>query len=658
MSPVISPIEDLTFKSRSSIHTGVLWKLTNSTRLPFQHAFAWIVPTVVSRETDIKSGLSLYLSSGSFFSWISIVIIAIIPCPHWSVYPLGFMNSAAASPPVIASRIIPPNMSYKTVQLLLDQTDKTNKDKIIENISNEVGSLIVTNGKSGGKYIGAATGLNFARLFLKQIDLQNKLKDAETSELQRFDSDVLESCAALPSKKIATFLLSKYIDSVQIYFPLYSIPYLHTLLANVYAHPNKLSHNDKYTLFMILAIASSKLTNRASIHNPFISGEYFNTASRYLENILSNRSEKSLQALLLLIIWKMESNALEDDNGDLWHLSRFCMSLAMELGVHRFLPVWNFGEARSELRNRLFWCTYIVDRTVAMKFGRGLSLRKQAIDTPLPKLSVDDSTPEVSSYRQIQFLPCIMLIRICEICGDMLESVYISRAIGETPLLKDDKVQKTREDLQKKLDSWMGQVENEIPHHLTCYLELKARYSVVSVVLNRPSPSFLVPDASTIALCKSHCISCISAYKDLINRDWKVTPTCLHDTLATGLTMVYCCWRLDENSEEIQAFSADIKTVMLEACKYYEKYMRFKNLYEAVSTGIIEFLDSEPVTKQRRIMDTPQSNHHEQFEWNEWFSQEVFQNGFRQFYDLESDKLFESLSEFFPDGSRKDRIVI
>ncbi|KAG7881973.1 hypothetical protein KL935_002177 [Ogataea polymorpha] len=545
--------------------------------------------------------------------------------------------------------------SHKTVEPIIRQLEQSKKDSLIENVAHEVGSLVVTNNINSGKYIGAATGLNFARLFLKQLDLKNNLDKPNTSDFENFDLEVTQSCAALPSQQMSKFLLQKYIDTLQIYYPIHNIPQLLLLQTNIYERPQEISRYEKYTFFMIMAIASQKLTHADAIRNPFTPNEYYNTASRYLENILGNRSEKSLQALLLLVIWKLESDALEDDNGDLWYLSRFCMSLAMELGVHRYNPTWSFGEERDEQRNRLFWCSYIADRSVAMKFGRGLSLRTKAIDTPLPKLLKDDYIINLkTSYNEVQLLPSIMLIKISEIAGDMLESVYTSRTTGSEPPLDDEQIQSIRSELQDRLDIWMKQVEIEVPNNLICYHELKVRYCVFSIVLNRPSPSFPLPDGVAVQLCKEKCILGVECYNSLIASAWKVTPTCLHDILAIGLTMIYCCWRLESNATDINNFSRRLLKIMQEACTYYPKYTRFKSLYETVSGAIAEQLDREVKTKRKMDPGTRVSmDPHNQLEWNEWFSQEVFHDGFRQFYDLANNHLIEGLADFVQNVSAR-----
>lgn len=422
------------------------------------------------------------------------------------------------------------------------------KGRTIENISTEVGSLTISNNQNNqGKYIGAATGSKFANLFLKQMNL-NKLNEINSNDLDdfdSFDSYVSKSYSPLPPFRIAKYAVLKYINCVHIYYPLLILQNLELSLHNMYNSPRDLTLHDKFILFIVISIGldrSEKDQELINYNNQFRPIEYFNTAYRYLEEILSNRSENSLQAVLLIIIWLLNTNVLKDDNGDLWHFARFSMSLAMELGVHRYNPDWDFGEIKNELRNRLFWCTYILERKVAMKFDRGLSLRKQAIDTPLPHLIKNDTANDHSMfggndltvYNKIQFRPCLLLIELCEIYGDLLETVYISRTRGSNPSLSDEQILNFKIQLQKSLNQWMVKVDNQIANSLDCYYELEIRYCITSIILNRPSPSFPQPDNDSILKCKNECQKCIDSYKWLLNNGWKINPQALHDLVNVG----------------------------------------------------------------------------------------------------------------------------
>lgn len=577
-------------------------------------------------------------------------------------------------------------------------TDITNSDnsenesvkgKAIENISTEVGSLTISNNQNiQGKYIGAATGSKFANLFLKQMNLNrlNEINSNVSDDFDSFDSYVSKSYAPLPPFRIAKYAVLKYINCIHIYYPLLILQNLELSLHNMYNSPRDLTLQDKFILFIVISIGldrSEKDQELINYNNQFKPIEYFNTAYRYLEEILSNRSENSLQAVLLIIIWLLNTNVLKDDNGDLWHFARFSMSLAMELGVHRYNPDWDFGEIKNELRNRLFWCTYILERKVAMKFGRGLSLRKQAIDTPLPHLLKNDSIYDHSTfggnglaiYNKIQFRPCLLLIQLCEIYGDLLETVYISRTRGSIPILPDEQILNSKIQLQNSLNKWMLQIDNQIPNSLDCYYELKIRYCITSIILNRPSPSFPEPDNNSILKCKNECQKCIDSYTWLINNGWKINPVSLHDLVNVGLTMIYCCWKTESNSNLLKEFSVKTLKIMSGVIYYYPNFVKFKNLFLIVSSIIIdgygntenpsvsnesnnsireEFLFQNIPQQLQQVKASiqypnasPNNNLSSNIEFNDWFTQELFQDVFRQYYFQNNDPIMEDLENLF-----------
>ncbi|GAV29476.1 hypothetical protein PMKS-002977 [Pichia membranifaciens] len=468
----------------------------------------------------------------------------------------------------------------------------------------------------------------------------------------------------------------------------------------MYTSPREVSLHDKFILFIVISIGldrAEKDVEMTNYINQFRPVEYFNTAYRYLEEILSIRSEKSLQSLLLVIIWLLNTNVLKDDNGDLWHLGRFSMSLAMELGVHRFNPDWDFGEMKNELRNRLFWCTYIIERTIAVRFGRGLSLRKQAIDTPIPQLLKDDYISDSSTFRtellnvydQVQFKPSLLLINICEIYGDTLETVYISRAAHSGPALTLEEISNYKAQLLNSLTQWMVQVDKQIPNTLECYHELKIRYCLASIILNRPSPSFPVPDTESMLTCKTDCQECISSYCWMLDHGWKINPTCLHDLVNVGLTMIYCCWKTETDSDSLKDFSLKILNIMNEVVKYYPNFTKFKNLFIIVSSIIIDGFNNN-VNKSGgsgsningddldSMAEDQHAGAHNQFmfqnlpqqleqlkssvqystpfhftneqanpEFNDWFTQELFQDVLRQYYFPSNDTIMEDLDHLF-----------
>jgi hypothetical protein len=571
--------------------------------------------------------------------------------------------------------------------------NKTKKETTIEDLSTEVGSMtLLDESDTQGMNVRTTTGANFAKLFLKQMNLRKLGESASTNmdEFEQFDLSVTKTYAPLPPYRVSRYVIYKCINTIHIYYPIIMLPELKNSLDKMYTSPKDVSLHDKFLLYMVISIGLERSENDpelANYRNQFNSVEYFNTSYKYLETILHNRSESSLQAILVVIIWVLNSNVIQVDDGDLWHLGRFAMSLGMELGVHRFNPEWDFGEMKNELRNRLFWCTYVLERTISVQFNRGLSLRKQAIDTPLPKLLKDDYLAEIAllesddlkAFDRVQYKPCLFLINICEAYGDLLETLYITGPEGDAPELTEEEMLDFKMQLQNTLNQWMIQVDSEIPNTLDCYYELKTKYCVASILLNGPSPSFPKPDVASILKCKTESEACVECYAKLIEKGWKINSQCLHDLVYVGLTFVYCCWKLDDDSTNLKTFSAKALSIAHEIIKYYPSFTKFKNLFIIVSSVIIDSFDklNSIPSNQMKMSNTEflrqhipqqlqymkQSLHGSSssmiangidlnvMEFNDWFTQELFQDVFSQYYHPDNNMILQELDRLFGTNS-------
>jgi hypothetical protein len=98
------------------------------------------------------------------------------------------------------------------------------------------------------------------------------------------------------------------------------------------------------------------------------SREYFQTALHFFTRFREHpRDLPGLQAIILLTIRMISSPSCNHSN-DLWHLTRYCMSIALELGVHRHNPSWNFSPEELELRTRTWWTVYSLERYVLKQY--------------------------------------------------------------------------------------------------------------------------------------------------------------------------------------------------------------------------------------------------------------------------------------------------
>lgn len=219
-----------------------------------------------------------------------------------------------------------------------------------------------------GNQVGSAAGASFARIFFHQI--QMPLSDILASQGCELGTPfspadpVTVMQAGLPPSRIAKYLLARYVGRMHVYWPVLHLPTLRSWFKDAYTIPRSLSPYHKCVIFLVLALGAyaskddSQYRKLLDVNTP---AEYLSTALRYYEHISGTPNLQILQVLNLLILC-MAFSCDVCHNSSLWHMSRFAMSIAIQLGCHRHNPRWRFSAAEVEMRNRVWWCTYGLER--------------------------------------------------------------------------------------------------------------------------------------------------------------------------------------------------------------------------------------------------------------------------------------------------------
>ncbi|KAI1372064.1 hypothetical protein F4677DRAFT_273711 [Hypoxylon crocopeplum] len=113
---------------------------------------------------------------------------------------------------------------------------------------------------------------------------------------------------------------------------------------------------------------------------------YYADAVAFVEEVTSEVSPASLQALLLLIVYCL----FYPRKGDIWKLLDYACRLTIELGYHTEAEHDQSAGAEAEtasqrkLRRSTFWGLYAIERIVGQLFGRGSDLPETIITTEYP----------------------------------------------------------------------------------------------------------------------------------------------------------------------------------------------------------------------------------------------------------------------------------
>jgi hypothetical protein len=175
--------------------------------------------------------------------------------------------------------------------------------------------------------------------------------------------------AGLPNRRTAEYLLARFVGRIHVYWPILHLPSLRGWFADAYAMPRDLSSSQKCIIFLVLAIGAHASTDDPpykkllDVNTP---SEYLSTAFRYYERVSDTPNLQALQILNLLSLCMAFSGDVRH-NSSLWQISRYAMSIAIQLGCHRNNPRWRLSAYEVEMRNRVWWCTYAFERLVHIK---------------------------------------------------------------------------------------------------------------------------------------------------------------------------------------------------------------------------------------------------------------------------------------------------
>jgi Fungal specific transcription factor domain len=108
------------------------------------------------------------------------------------------------------------------------------------------------------------------------------------------------------------------------------------------------------------------------------------SAESLFEKVIQLNTLESIQAILCCAMYSLRSPV----GVSLWTLSGLALRQCTELGLHRKIP-WSNVESnflKTEMRRRVFWCSYNLDRAVAVTLGRPMGIADVDIDVEVNML--------------------------------------------------------------------------------------------------------------------------------------------------------------------------------------------------------------------------------------------------------------------------------
>jgi len=166
----------------------------------------------------------------------------------------------------------------------------------------------------------------------------------------------------LPPRHEASPLIERFQKTILTVVPMIDGTSLYTSLAALFPDSGrKPTAFDQWTVRMALGIASLSLSEQRGDGRYSDAIGHVNSALVHVESVIHPGSISSIQALLLLVIYA----TLDPHHFDSWTLIGATSRAMVDLGIHQDpSKSANMPRTKLELRRRVYWCVYALDRSV------------------------------------------------------------------------------------------------------------------------------------------------------------------------------------------------------------------------------------------------------------------------------------------------------
>ncbi|TQN69536.1 Positive regulator of purine utilization [Colletotrichum shisoi] len=421
-------------------------------------------------------------------------------------------------------------------------------------LSHEIG-LVSLGSSQDPKYIGPSSGY-----FLARIMLTWNPQDDQTAWSSRPPEPVFSIPAALaeamhgpmplPTREQAKLLAENYFDVVNCQFPILHQPTFTALLQRVYDGGVDADRGPAgaFQVFMVLALGSTVLSRRTRVRLPAES--YCLSAMQYLDRVSVDSSIPGLQCLLLLTIFTMHSPNVRLN---VWYLNYQCIAAVLDLGLQRDITTDSgISLLEQEMRTRIFWVVFSLDRMIATMMGRPIGLRDEACDLRLPQ-NIDDVSLQSQSFSQQQPPPpdaanpgrmafSIHLFRLAKLNS---EFKYVANSIvRDTPRYAYPAVidiDEWQQGMLQQLDEWQSGIPEASPGSDYIRTVCRIRCHGLRMLVLRPSPAIPNPLPGALRKCYAAAREVLSLSDQLYKQNLLVhTWNTCHSAVLGLITMLYC----------------------------------------------------------------------------------------------------------------------
>lgn len=347
----------------------------------------------------------------------------------------------------------------------------------VDDIVDKLGFLTVN--ATSRDFQGFTSTMSFAKM-LKAIALRGTLP-------------TFDHATALPPRYTISRLINHYFENFHVMLPFFSETEFMSSLSRIYQEQTGLAVAtpfDMWCFHLVLAIAAASLCQTTGDENYDISTYHISKAMSIDEHVIHPGSISGIQALLLLVQYSL----LDPERFDSWYIIGMASRLLVDLGLHcELAPEIRASKQLQDLRRRVFYCTYALDRLVSMVLGLAFSFTDDsAPNVLLPTLSTDQEARSPTSVFLRSVRPSLFLFDIRRVQSAFYQKTRWSARDSWPPETATSYISSTLEDIR----AWQSTLpESFSATHLKLF-KLEALYSQILVLSpNQVNPTANIPDS-------------------------------------------------------------------------------------------------------------------------------------------------------------------
>ncbi|KAF2838826.1 hypothetical protein M501DRAFT_836698 [Patellaria atrata CBS 101060] len=335
----------------------------------------------------------------------------------------------------------------------------------------------------------------------------------------------------LPPRYAATPLIQHYLNTAFAILPFFEESSFYASVDAVYSSdPSKASPFDHWCVRMVLAIATLALSEQRGDTHYCDAVGHLNAALEHSEAVLHPGFISGIQATLLLVEYAL----LDPHHFDSWSLIGAASRAMVDLGMHQDPSrSSSITKSKLELRRRVYWCVYALDRSTSLVQTRAFSFSDDSANVGIPfsskSTSVSKGEPKGSQAWLQSFDSAVDLFHLRQLQSEWYTTLFQT---GRTPWQDPyPYIWRTYENMT----AWSDKASPRTSKGIRTMFELELLYSYVYIL--SPSPRCPVISKYAQRLIFEHCISYASKmFKLTTEARGQQSPVTFYDAMRAYMT--------------------------------------------------------------------------------------------------------------------------